>query len=98
MSITSGAPHSAAIGALSRAITAKLRELSKPPTLGGNWYYGRFRVSANLILAGTERNVFDENIGHSLAARYVDYPGTEPLAKGEIRLTVRNAAETTCYR
>lgn len=38
-------------------------------TLGGNWYYGRFRVSANLILADTARDVFDESSGHSLAAR-----------------------------
>ena len=38
-------------------------------TLGGNWYYQRFRVSANLILADSDRNVYAQNDGHALAMR-----------------------------
>ena len=38
-------------------------------TLGGNWYYRKFRVSANLLLAGTERNVLGEDDGNAVGMR-----------------------------
>jgi phosphate-selective porin len=38
-------------------------------TLGGSCYYKRIRISANLILADTERDIADENSGHAIAAR-----------------------------
>lgn len=38
-------------------------------TLGGNWYYRNFRVSANLILADTKRDVSDEDSGHAIGLR-----------------------------
>jgi hypothetical protein len=38
-------------------------------TLGGNWYYRKFRVNANIILADTKRDLLDESTGHTLALR-----------------------------
>jgi phosphate-selective porin OprO/OprP len=39
-------------------------------TLGGNWYHGRYRASANLILADTERDVNGEDGGHAVSLRF----------------------------
>lgn len=38
-------------------------------TLGGNWYYRNLRVSANLLLADTKRDISDEGSGHALGLR-----------------------------
>ena len=38
-------------------------------TLGGNWYYRQFRVSANILLAETKRDLVNESNGHALALR-----------------------------
>ena len=38
-------------------------------TLGGNWYYRKFRVNANIILADTKRDLSNESNGHALALR-----------------------------
>jgi phosphate-selective porin len=38
-------------------------------TLGGNWYYRNFRVSANVILAETKRDISDEGSGHAIGLR-----------------------------
>ncbi len=38
-------------------------------TLGGNWYYRNFRVSANLLLADTKRDINDEGSGHAIGLR-----------------------------
>jgi hypothetical protein len=38
-------------------------------TLGGNWYYRKFRVTANIILADTKRDLSNESNGHVLALR-----------------------------
>ena len=38
-------------------------------TVGGNWYYRKFRVSTNLILADTKRDINDESSGHTIALR-----------------------------
>jgi phosphate-selective porin len=38
-------------------------------TLGGNWYYHQFRVSANLIFADTERDIVDQSDGYAMALR-----------------------------
>ena len=38
-------------------------------TLGGNWYYRKFRMSANLIYADTKRDLVDEGNGHGLGLR-----------------------------
>ena len=38
-------------------------------TLGGNWYYRNFRVSANLLLADTKRDLGDEGSGHAIGLR-----------------------------
>ena len=38
-------------------------------TLGGNWYYRKFRVSANILLAETERSVFAEDNGNAVSLR-----------------------------
>ena len=39
-------------------------------TLGGNWYYRKFRVSANAILADTKRDLLNESNGYALALRF----------------------------
>lgn len=38
-------------------------------TLGGNWYYRNLRVSANLLLADTKRDIRNEGSGHALGMR-----------------------------
>ena len=38
-------------------------------TLGGNWYYRNFRVSANLMLADTKRDLNGEGSGHAIGLR-----------------------------
>ena len=38
-------------------------------TLGGNWYYRKFRVNANIILADTKRDLSNESNGHALGLR-----------------------------
>ena len=38
-------------------------------TLGGSWYYRNFRVSANLLLAETKRDISGEGSGHALGLR-----------------------------
>ena len=38
-------------------------------TVGGNWYYRQFRVSTNLILVDTKRDLNDEGSGHAIALR-----------------------------
>jgi phosphate-selective porin OprO/OprP len=38
-------------------------------TLGGNWYYHSFRVSANVLVADTKRDVSDEDDGYAFALR-----------------------------
>jgi phosphate-selective porin len=39
-------------------------------TLGGNWYYREFRVSANVLLADTKRDVSNESDGYAGALRF----------------------------
>jgi phosphate-selective porin OprO/OprP len=39
-------------------------------TLGGNWYHSRYRASANLILADTERDVNGEDSGYAISLRF----------------------------
>jgi phosphate-selective porin len=39
-------------------------------TLGGNWYYREFRVSANVLLADTKRDVSSESTGYAGALRF----------------------------
>jgi phosphate-selective porin OprO/OprP len=38
-------------------------------TLGGTWYYRNFRVSANVILADTKRDISDEGSGQAIGLR-----------------------------
>jgi len=38
-------------------------------TLGGNWYYRKFRVSANILLADTQRSIAGENDGNAVSLR-----------------------------
>jgi phosphate-selective porin OprO/OprP len=38
-------------------------------TLGGSWYHGRYRGSANLILAGTKRDLDGEDSGTAVSRR-----------------------------
>jgi phosphate-selective porin len=39
-------------------------------TLGGSWYHGRYRGSANLILAGTKRDLDGEDSGTAVSLRF----------------------------
>ena len=38
-------------------------------TLGGNWYYRDWRVSVNILLADTRRDLNDEDDGQAFAVR-----------------------------
>lgn len=38
-------------------------------TMGGNFYYRKFRVSANILLAETERSVFAKDNGNAVSLR-----------------------------
>ena len=38
-------------------------------TLGSNWYYRRFRINANIILADTKRDIVSESDGNAVALR-----------------------------
>ncbi len=39
-------------------------------TLGGNWYHGRYRGSANLILADSKRDLDGEDSGNAVSLRF----------------------------